>query len=323
MPTCADIFCGAGGLTHGFASRGFNPTYAVDVDPDCSATFTSNFGDVALATDISDVDFRGIQADVVLSGLPCQGFSPLGRRLRKRHAANGLWRHFYRALRVIRPAAYIVECVPGFLSSWAYRELRRLTRKLGYPTSTAVLDAAHFAVPQHRRRAFVAGIFHEEPLRFPRGETDDARAPTVRNAIGDLPHEISGEGMDRTHRPGSIMVQRMKHVPPGGSRFDVPKELLPECWRKNSSSAKDVFGRLRWDAPSVTIRTCFLHMDKGRYIHPEANRPITLREGARLQSFPDDFVFHGSMTSIARQIGNAVPPKLARAVADAIAVRLS
>ncbi len=310
-------------MTHGFTRHGFEPIYAVDSDPDSVATYTANFGEVAIASDISDVKFAGIEAEAVLAGLPCQGFSPLGRRIRKKHVRNGLWRHFYRAIRDIRPKAFVAENVPGFLASWAYRELRRLTRKLGYATSAAVLNAVDFDVPQRRKRAFVAGLLGETPVRLSPAERGKGRVLTVRDAIGDLSSEISGEGMDRTQRSGDLMVERMSHVPLGGSRFDLPDELLPPCWRKNSRSAKDVFGRLKWDEPSVTVRTCFIHPEKGRYIHPDANRAITLREGARLQAFPDEFEFVGSMTSIARQIGNAVPPPLASVISEAVDARLS
>ncbi|HOO89075.1 MAG TPA: DNA cytosine methyltransferase, partial [Synergistales bacterium] len=118
--------------------------------------------------------------------------------------------------------------------------------------------------------------------------------------------------------PTKTSRERYEAVPPGGNRFDLQKnapELLPECWRKKTSGGTDLFGRLWWDRPSVTIRTEFFKPEKGRYLHPEKHRPITHREAARLMGFPDDFLFRGSKTEIARQIGNAVPPPLAAAVA--------
>ena len=123
-----------------------------------------------------------------------------------------------------------------------------------------------------------------------------------------------------------MSLERYRAVPPGGNRFDLAAnrpDLLPACWANKPTGTTDVFGRLWWDRPSVTIRTEFYKPEKGRYLHPEADRPITHREAARIQTFPDDFEFKGSRIQIARQIGNAVPPSLAETIAKAVRSRLA
>ena len=140
---------------------------------------------------------------------------------------------------------------------------------------------------------------------------------TVRDAIGDLPERP--EGIPTWHVGRSVTeksLRRYRLVPQGGNRFDLQKAdhdgtLTPDCWRNKPAGSTDVFGRLFWDKPSVTIRTEFYKPEKGRYLHPSADRPITHREAMRLQTFPDDFRWYGSFPSVARQVGNAVPPLLA------------
>jgi DNA (cytosine-5)-methyltransferase 1 len=152
----------------------------------------------------------------------------------------------------------------------------------------------------------------------------------VRQAIDDLPAPIGTEISDLPaplnlhfgRNPTPTSLKRYKAVPPGGNRFDLQRNALPltpQCWIKKVSGGTDLFGRLWWDRPSVTIRTEFFKPEKGRYLHPEAHRPITHREAARLMGFPDSFVFKGSKVEIARQIGNAVPPLLGRAIAECVA----
>jgi DNA (cytosine-5)-methyltransferase 1 len=312
VPRFFDMFSGCGGLTWGFVRQGWRPTFAVDCDPDAVETFNANFPAAAVCADAVDVDFDSTDIDAVIAGVPCQGFVPLARRARSRDDRNGLFRHVLRAL-AASPEFFVVENVPAFVDWWSGRMLVREARKMGYEIETRILDAADYGVPQHRKRAFILGSMNDG-IAWPEPVAEDERL-TVRDAIEDLPYEISWTGMDRTSRCTKPTVARMKAVPPGGSRRDLPKSLQLPCWKNHKSGSTDVMGRLRWDTPSVAIRTEFIKPEKGRYIHPEADRPITLREGARLQSFPDGFRFKGCMTSIARQIGNAVPPVLARAIA--------
>ena len=164
----------------------------------------------------------------------------------------------------------------------------------------------------------IPSLFPEPPL---------AVWQTVRDAIGGLPPPVGTEIRDVRppldlhfgRRPTDESLARYRAVPPGGNRFDLQKnrpDLTPGCWVRKTSGGTDLFGRLWWDRPSVTIRTEFFKPEKGRYLHPDQDRPITHREAARIQSFPDDFRFVGTKLQIARQIGNAVPPTLERRALD-------
>lgn len=238
-----------------------------------------------------------------------------------------MWKHYLRAVRRVKPKLFLVENVPEFLTSEQYVGFRRSCNRWlpEYDVQDKVLNAAEFGVPQTRRRGFIVGT-RVGAFSWPKpthGEDllSSNRFVTTREAIGDLPFEPDDESMHWNRNPQQISLDRYKVIPPGGNRFDLAErrpDLLPDCWRKKTSGSTDVFGRLWWDRPSCTIRTEFYKPEKGRYLHPEADRPITHREAARLQTFPDDFVFEGSRTQIARQIGNAVPPKLGEVLARAI-----
>jgi DNA (cytosine-5)-methyltransferase 1 len=335
-----DLFAGAGGLTLGFeqADLGYEPVFAVEVDGAAARTFKQNFGCEVWDNSIEDVDTFP-EADIIVGGPPCQGFSPLGRSRDdvSRARLNSLWEHYLRAVRKVRPLAFVIENVPEFQKSVQFEELLRLmkTDRLlrKYQAAYGVLNAADYGVPQRRRRGIFVAVLGTEDVPWPPPPLCSeaaGRAPyaTVRDAIGDLPLDpaILGIGtrpdggqdlhFRRTPLPSSI--ERYKAIPEGGNRFDLARnrpDLLPRCWAEKRSGTTDVMGRLWWDRPAFTIRTEFFKPEKGRYLHPEAHRPITHREAARLQTFPDSFVFEGSKIEIARQIGNAVPPVLGQALA--------
>ena len=331
--TLIDLFAGAGGMTCGFSRAGFRPLYAVEIDAAAARTYKRNFGAHVLDTDIAlETDFP--KADVIVGGPPCQGFSPLGRDRdpHSRLQLNMLWKHYLRAVEGVQPLAFVVENVPQFLRSEQYiafeRRLRRLRPR--YTHVSGVLNAADFGVPQLRRRGLIVAVRSDvgvphlpEPIHTPETYRD------VRSAIGDLPIPVGTEIRDvpppldlhfgRSPRPDSRA--RYEAIPEGGNRFDLARnrpDLLPPCWANKPTGTTDVLGRLSWDKPALTIRTEFFKPEKGRYLHPEQHRVITHREAARLQTFPDDFVFEGTKIEIARQIGNAVPPLLAAAVARAV-----
>jgi len=326
-----DLFAGAGGMTLGFHRAGFRSVFAVEIELPAAKTYAANFGSAYVYPGpVEEVD-EFPRAEVIIGGPPCQGFSPLGRDRddRSRAAMNALWREYVRAVRQVRPAVFIVENVPEFLKSAqfvTFLETFRSDRLLrDYEIDTAVLNAVDYGVPQRRRRGFVIGS-RIGPARWP-GKTHGPESrtgrpyATVRDAIGDLPLEPTGEDLHIGRNPKPTSIERYKAVPEGGNRFDLAAnrpDLLPDCWRNKKSGTTDVFGRLWWDRPAFTIRTEFFKPEKGRYLHPEAHRPITHREAARLQTFPDDFVFEGSKIEIAKQIGNAVPPRLAEAVARSV-----
>jgi DNA (cytosine-5)-methyltransferase 1 len=340
--TTVDLFAGAGGLSLGFhlADRGFTPVFAVEHDHAAASTFGRNFG-----CDVFDGDIEYgpsyPEADVIIGGPPCQGFSPLGRDRddESRAQMNSLWKHYLDAVRTIRPKAFVIENVPEFQRSAQFEELLELlgadTELNAYSVAYGVLNAADYGVPQNRRRGILVAIRDcESALQWPPPPThglgsESGRAHvTVRQAISDLPARTKGtdptidEQGQHLHfgrRPLPISMERYRAIPPGGNRFDLMRnrpDITPACWLNKPTGTTDVMGRLWWDRPSATIRTEFFKPEKGRYLHPTAHRVISHREAARLQSFPDWYVFEGTKIQIARQIGNAVPPLLGKAIAD-------
>lgn len=345
-PYVADLFAGAGGLTEGFREAGYTPTAAVEFDPWAARTYAANFGDHVLACAIEGVTVRRLgeqlhwlgvgigddpleletpAIDVLVGGPPCQGFSPLGRMNDWDYAdpRNKLWKHYVRILDVVAPKVFVIENVPEILKSNEFAALRRHVQRLSVPYELAfgVLNAAHYGVPQNRKRAIIIGSRVGIPSLPP--ATRERR--TVRDAIGDLPFEPDGMNWHVRRNPTAKSLERYNCVPPGGNRFDLlaaRPDITPACWKRKKSGSTDVFGRMWWDQPAPTIRTEFFKPEKGRYLHPEAPRPITIREAARLQSFPDHFVFIGSNVQVAKQIGNAVPVALAQQVAQHIRATL-
>jgi len=346
-----DLFAGAGGLTLGFALAGqtrggpqFDTVFAIEHDSAAARTFKTNFGAHVYDGDIElfDVD-QYPEADVIVGGPPCQGFSPLGRDRddESRAGLNGLWEHYLNAVLRVQPRAFVIENVPEFQKSAQFNELLHrmetdpFLSQFGF--NYGVLNAADYGVPQSRRRGiFVAVRGAEVPWPPPpsHGDSSPSTQPyaTVRDAICDLPKkpttaqpDMNADGSQNLHirrNPTAKSLERYRTIPPGGNRFDLMRErpdITPQCWLNKPTGTTDVMGRMWWDRPSPTIRTEFYKPEKGRYLHPVHDRPITHREAARIQTFPDNFVFEGTKIEIARQIGNAVPPLLGKALAEFVA----
>lgn len=342
-----DLFAGAGGLSLGFAmadSASFEPVFAVEHDSAASRTYKTNFGVHVFDGDIELFDVAGYpDADIILGGPPCQGFSPLGRDRddESRANLNGLWEHYLAAVLKVRPRAFVIENVPEFQRSQQFNELLHRIESdpnlAEYGFSYGVLNAADYGVPQNRRRGIFVAVrgrtvpWPPPPTHGAGGLLEEPHA-TVEDAISDLPVRpttdqpvMRSDGSQDLHikrNPTQKSLERYRAIPPGGNRFDLMAnrpDITPACWLNKPTGTTDVMGRMWWDRPSPTIRTEFFKPEKGRYLHPELDRPITHREAARLQSFPDGFLFEGSKIEIARQIGNAVPPALGKALADYVA----
>jgi DNA (cytosine-5)-methyltransferase 1 len=342
-----DLFAGCGGMTRGFVDTSrYDPIFAVESDQCAAATYEANFGKhihrdrQGRASAIEGVKSFP-SADVVIGGPPCQGFSSLNRNgvgLERR----ALWREYLRALHESEPDAFVMENVPELLRSNEYIAFRKAAQSetYGFRVEGRVLNAADYGVPQRRRRAIVIGVrlgaipwpeaTHSDPDALQLG-----RSPwkTFRDAVHGLSRKPTGKDWHNGRNPRPDTIIRYQHVPhDGGNRFQMQESLdavglghlVPACWRSKPTGTTDVFGRLYWDRPAVTIRTEFYKPEKGRYLHPTEDRPITIREAARCMSLPDDFVLPADQkwTEIAKQIGNAVPPRLAEAIAETLAKHL-
>lgn len=329
-----DLFCGAGGMSLGFREEGVEPVLALDNDAAAIRTHALNFSGKALCGDIERwLETAKIpQADVVIGGPPCQGFSLLNRK-RDGDSRRALWEPYLEIAHQSDARVFVMENVAELFRSPELIAIREKALQYGFATKAAIVNAADYGAPQTRKRTIVIGWRRIiEPDFPPRPSHADPSKKlnlppwrTVRQAIGDLPKPIGTEvgvgspiDLHFGRRPTELSIARYKAVPIGGNRFDLQRNapsLTPDCWVRKTSGGTDLFGRLWWDRPSVTIRTEFFKPEKGRYLHPDQHRPITHREAARLMGFPDDFLFSGSKTDIARQIGNAVPPPLAAALA--------
>jgi DNA (cytosine-5)-methyltransferase 1 len=321
-------------MTLGFEATGrFRSIFAVEWDAPAAETYRRNFGDHIVAAPIEDVD-RFPRADVVIGGPPCQGFSPLnmlGVGLERR----SLWREYLRALDDAQPGVFVMENVPELLRSAEYHAFADAARDLGFHVEGRILNAADYGVPQRRRRAFVIGSRIGAP-RWPSAEFFPPDAVplggkpwrTFREAVAGLPLAPSGQNWHNPRNPRDVSLERYRTIPnEGEGRFDLAArrpDITPDCWLRKKTGSTDVFGRLWWDRPAYTIRTEFYKPEKGRYLHPSEHRPITIREAARCMSFPDEFELPEDqpMTTVAKQVGNAVPPLLAQRVADLVAAQL-
>lgn len=348
-----DLFAGCGGLTSGFHRTGrYRTVGAVEVDLAAATTYAENFGrDVIHHGSISDweVDQSAAAAQVVVGGPPCQGFSNLGAK-RLDDPRNQLWSEYVRVLTKIQPVAFMIENVDRFLRSTEFEALRNELKPGGrlenYVLRYDIVNAADYGAAQVRRRTIVIGTHRDfKPIEIPRGHVSRDQWRTVRQSLKNLstfvpeenqllppttvsphgprvPGAFNGLTLHLTRDYREISRERFKWIPEGGNRFDLPDNLKSECWLKHTTGSGDVMGRLRWDRPSVTIRTEFFKPEKGRYLHPSEDRAITHLEAARIQGFADDFKWCGSKVQIARQIGNAVPVELAEAMGMHIAKSL-
>lgn len=352
-----DLFAGCGGMTSGFqAARGYAPVLAVEVDLHAAATYAANFGEEhtrhADIAAVADSEVPG--ADLVIGGPPCQGFSNLGSR-NVDDPRNSLWKEYIRFVRHAAPKVFVIENVDRFFSSSEFALLRAEAAPGGllrdYELTAGFLLAADFGVPQRRKRTIVIGsrigpIPLPPPTHARPGTPGDlpewhttrdvlaglAEVPATTDLPAsraeffgvDVPGVFPSPALHIGRSPTALSLERYKHVPPGGGRFDLPDHLLSRCWREKKTGTTDVMGRMRWDMPSLTIRTEFFKPEKGQYLHPQwepgptghrVDRPITHLEAARLQTFPAGFRWCGTKSQIAKQIGNAVPPTLAEAIA--------
>jgi DNA (cytosine-5)-methyltransferase 1 len=337
----ADAFCGAGGLSLGLRNAGFRVVAAFDNNPHAIRTYRRNLGNHGFEASILDVTPDRLKSaddppvarfDLIAGGPPCQGFS-VQRRNGDEDPRNSLPLEFLKLIKAVQPPFFLFENVPGIKKRHGEQILQAFiedAQAAHYLCRSRVLDAVNYGVPQFRKRLFIVGELSLEGdmwYNFPEPTTDENREETkVRMAFRGLPEppdDLTEHPDIPNHRRtglSQLNLQRIKLVPQGGGMQDLPEELRVACHRNGPDKIghRYVYGRLHLDRPAATITARFDSFTRGKFGHPIEHRNITLREGARLQTFPDDFVFEGGQEEIAAQIGNAVPPLLAEALGRSI-----
>ena len=338
---CIDSFSGAGGLCLGLTQAGFNVVYSFDIDSNSIQTINANpkyfKGHKAEVIDIYDIDTQALltslnlhqgELDLFAGGPPCQGFSiqRIGKDYDER---NHLVEEYIKKVIEIRPRMFILENVPGIEGKRGHTILHQALKKVenaGYYIHEQVLDAQYFEVPQRRKRVVIVGERkdHSAPLfQYP---SPRKKKVTVRETISFLPippydgSEHPEISLHRRDKLSTKNIARLQHLQPGQGRDYLPPELLADCHKRSSQTIghRNVYGRMPWDDVAPTITARFDSFTRGMFGHPEQDRSISLREGALLQTFPIDFIFCGNKVDVARQIGNAVPVKLAIALGEQI-----
>ena len=331
-----DLFCGAGGLSHGFHQEGFPIAAGIDIDEDCRYPFETNNAAPFLRKSVSRLD--AIELDrtffpnarrVLIGCAPCQPFSIYNQK-----NSDPKWRllkDFAGLIDRVRPDVVSMENVPQLLKfrgGKLFDEFVSTLDQAGYHTAWNVLYGPDFGLPQTRSRLVLIAS-RLGPVSLPSLTHGEEDHPTVADAIGSLPPLPAGgadpyDPMHRCSRLSSTNLRRMRASMPGGTWRDWPNELVTACHSRDSGRGyASVYGRMSWAQPSPTITTQFFGFGNGRFGHPEQDRAISLREGAILQSFPKDYAFVEPGKSIqfkklGRMIGNAVPVVIARALARSI-----
>lgn len=344
-----DLFCGAGGFSCGLEQvDGFKTKVALDFDANALHTFKMNFPDaICICGDIKNLKIKNMVIDaakkqkvnMIIGGPPCQGFSLKGKNLGIYDQRNFLFLEYVDLVSRINPEIFIIENVKNMLMSengYFIRQIYDKFEDLGYTLNHGVLSAYDFGVPQTRQRAIIIGTLNKNGISLPKSNINFRT--TVRDAISDLSYLNSGDGADvslyqneplseyqailrknsellynhKATNHSLIALNKLSLIPPEGDKTSMPNNLI------GNQIFKTTWSRLIWDKPSPTIDTRFDTPSNGRNSHPYLNRAITPREAARIQSFPDTFRFYGPKTSICKQIGNAVPPLMAKAIAEHI-----
>ena len=324
-PTAVDLFSGAGGLTQGLRQAGFNVVGALEIDKDAADVFSLNHPKTTLINkDISEVsvdeaiEYWGIERqklDLLAGCPPCQGFSTIGTRNRKAAAddpRNELIFQMLRFIEGILPRTIMLENVPALAKDARLQKFCNRLNELNYDYDVKVLDVQRYNVPQRRKRMILLAS-RERDVVVHDVDLTEGNPKTVRMTFNKLNSSfLSNDSLSllRTQHSERVMdiIRAIPHN--GGSRCDLPDNLVLKC-HKSINGFKDVYGRMSWDLPSPTITCGCNNPSKGRFIHPEEDRAISLREAASLQTFPLSYMFPVSKGSqkISRMIGNALPPK--------------
>lgn len=331
---CIDLFCGAGGLTHGLQREGINVVAGVDVEETCRHPFEFNNSAEFINEDVSRISgdrLKEIYGDSeirVLAGCaPCQPFSTYSQRYDVLSSPRwGLLYQFDRLVKELRPEIVTMENVPTVAKHAVFDDFSASLEGQGYFVHRDVIDCTRYGLPQTRKRMVLLAS-RLGPISVI--EPDAQKARTVREAIAGLPTLSHGEShpADSLHtasRLSPLNVERIRASKPGGTWRDWPTHLVADCHRKESGRTyPGVYGRMGWDAPAPTLTTQYYGFGNGRFGHPDQDRAISLREGAILQGFPMSYSFvpdGGSIhfKTLGRMIGNAVPVTLGEVIGRSI-----
>lgn len=334
MPSVVDLFCGIGGLTHGFVKEGIRVVAGIDTDETCKYAYEKNNGAKFVLEDVGQLPPDDINAlfheddiKILVGCAPCQPFS----KYTNRKSEDDKWKlvgKFAELIKAVQPDIVSMENVPELQEHAVFKEFVALLNSERYHVSHSVVDCVKYGVPQTRRR-LVLFASKLGAIKIIPPTHRAARRRTVRHAIGRLDPLDAGHASkkDRIHRASALSelnLKRIQATPVGGGWKDWPGELLLECHKKETGkSYPSVYGRMKWEEPSPTM-TCQCHgLGNGRFGHPNQDRAISLREAALLQTFPKEYEFLEPespliISVLARHIGNAVPVRLGRIIARTI-----
>lgn len=322
-----DLFCGVGGLTCGLEAAGLDVVAGYDLDESCEYTYTYNNNAVFVHKNVEQVTgkeikqlLRGYDIKIIAGCAPCQPFSrhQKDKKNRKKHKDWKLLYQFARLVEEVKPHIVSMENVPELENEQVFKDFVKTLENLHYNVTYNIVNAADYGVPQRRKRLLLLASKMKK-IKFI--EPTHQVPVTVREVIGNLPPIGAGEQNedDNLHITATLSkknIQRIQHSVPGGTWRDWPEELVLECHKKSSGQTySSVYGRMSWDDVAPTITTQFIGYGTGRFGHPVQDRALTLREGAMIQSFPQNYSFvpqgeNVILKNVARHIGNAVPPRL-------------
>lgn len=343
-----DLFCGAGGMSYGMHKNdNFSTKVALDVNEKLAQTFKKNIPEAELI--IGDIKDNSVKdkiinlskkhkVNMIIGGPPCQGFSLKGKKLGLDDPRNFLFTEYLKLVKELKPLVFVIENVKSLMSAsngWFKNQIIKEIKILGYKVTVGIVKASDYGVPQNRERVIFLCSKNKE-ISLPKKTVK--KYITVRDAIGDLAYLNSNEGEfeqnyttyatteyqklmrkdssklynHKASNHNQIAIYKLSMIPPEKGKEYLPKNLL------GKQKFNSTWGRLKWDEPSPTIDTRFDASSNGTNNHPFLNRAITPREAARIQSFDDKFIFYGNKVDIRTQIGNAVPPLMAKAIADHI-----
>ena len=343
-----DLFAGVGGMSLVFEMAGFDVVLANEYDKEIAEAYVTNHPDTRMiAEDITSLSLEEVfseyqgKVDVIIGGPPCQGFSQKGQRKTIHDERNFLFKYYVKVVELVQPRYFVMENVPNLLTAekgYFKKEIEEMFRKLGYVLNADILNAADYGVPQNRRRAVIIGKKTGDDKGKVALPPKVQEKVTIWDAISDLSYLESGEGENeqkyklktqstyqkkmrknnnslfnhQATKHSKLALERLKLLPP-----EMGKEVLPQE-HLTKSIYSGTWSRMVKNDVSVTITTRFDTPSSGRFTHPYLDRAITVREAARIQSFPDSFVFTGTKSAQMKQVGNAVPPLLAKAIAETI-----